>query len=201
MPWAGPYPAVRRSRDASDHGATPSRSLQVGRRQDDSLRSVYRPAGSEIDPIAITCNVGTADMRRWPGYIGWGEAAAAAGLASVHYVSAGPDAVAGFDALLEALRARAGDLRLDTARIVVWGGSAGYRLLGAGKDSEAVELFALTARRYPHSANAWESYSEALEKVGRRKEALEMSRRALSLAPPQNVRDAAEARVKRLSQR
>ena len=79
--------------------------------------------------------------------------------------------------------------------------AAGYRLLGSGKDSAALEVFGLAVLRHPQSANAWESYSEALEKAGRTKEALDASQRALSLAPPQNVRDAAEARVKRLSKR
>jgi tetratricopeptide (TPR) repeat protein len=79
--------------------------------------------------------------------------------------------------------------------------AAGYRLLGAGKEGAALEVFALAALRHPQSANAWESYSEALEKAGRTKKALETAQRALSLAPPPNVRDAAEARVKRLSKR
>src|SRR5688572_28459698 len=102
---------------------------------------LYRPAGSEIVPIVITCNVGNGDMRRWPGYIGWGEATAAAGMASVHYVSAGPNAVAGFDALLDALRARAGELRLDPSRVVVWGGSSNVALaLPVAMDARRKEI-------------------------------------------------------------
>ncbi len=101
----------------------------------------YRPAGSEIVPIVVTCNFGNAQMRRFPGYVGWGEVTAAAGLASVHYEPAGPDPVAGYDALLEALRARAGELRIDPSRIVVWGGSSNVQLaLPLAMDAKRSEI-------------------------------------------------------------
>jgi hypothetical protein len=41
-----------------------------------------------------------------------------------------------------------------------------YRLLLAGKQAEAVELFERITVRYPGSANAWDSLSEAYERVG-----------------------------------
>lgn len=80
----GERAAVRLSaaRPVEDHGASQPR-VQVGRWQDDSLRRL--PAGADVVPVVITCNIGTTDMRQWPGYVGWGEVTAAAGLASVHY--------------------------------------------------------------------------------------------------------------------
>ena len=101
----------------------------------------YRPAGEAVVPVVITCNAVNAQMRRWPGYIGWGEVTAAAGLASVHYDSAGPNPVSGYEALLEALQARAGELRIDPSRIVVWGGSSNVQLaLPLAMDAKRSEI-------------------------------------------------------------
>lgn len=88
----------------------------------------YRPAGDAIVPVAITCNVGIRGMKDWPGYVGWARATANAGMAAVHYDALGEDAIANFDALMESLRAKAGDLRIDPARVVLWAGSANVRL-------------------------------------------------------------------------
>src|SRR5688500_13358650 len=95
MPGRGPYPAVRRNTmrvilalpvvlllvlpasaqqfvypraDASK--ITVHRDLEHKSADGRTTRfDLYRPAGSEIVPIVITCNVGNGDMRRWPGYI------------------------------------------------------------------------------------------------------------------------------------
>jgi tetratricopeptide (TPR) repeat protein len=88
---------------------------------------LYRPAGSAVVPVVITCNVGNPGMKDWPGYVGWGEATAGAGLAAVHY-NAGPDPVASFDALMAALRKRSAEYGIDPDRVVVWGGSSNVRL-------------------------------------------------------------------------
>jgi tetratricopeptide (TPR) repeat protein len=85
---------------------------------------LYRPAGDTVVPIAITCNVGIRGMKEWPGYVGWGRATAAAGMAAVHYDALGEDGIANFDALMETLRATADELRIDPTRVVLWAGSA-----------------------------------------------------------------------------
>lgn len=89
---------------------------------------LYRPAGDAIVPVAITCNIGIRGMNDWPGYVGWGRATAAAGMAAVHYDAIGDDAVANFDALMEALRSKADELRIDPTRVVLWAGSANVQL-------------------------------------------------------------------------
>lgn len=59
----------------------------------------------------------------------------------------------------------------------------GYRLLGAGKEEDAVRAFALNVEAYPESANAHDSLAEAYERSGRREEAAAEYRRALELDP------------------
>jgi predicted alpha/beta superfamily hydrolase len=44
---------------------------------------------------------------------------------------------------------------------------AGYQLLGAGKNDEAIAVFKLNAERYPNSANVYDSLGEAYEKTGK----------------------------------
>lgn len=45
---------------------------------------LYRPAGNAVVPVVVFANAGNPQMKDWPGYAGWGEAVAGAGLASVH---------------------------------------------------------------------------------------------------------------------
>jgi tetratricopeptide (TPR) repeat protein len=89
---------------------------------------LYRPAGDAVVPVAITCNIGIRGMKDWPGYVGWGRATAAAGVAAVHYDAIGQDAVANFDALMDSLRSKAGALRIDPTRVVLWAGSTNVQL-------------------------------------------------------------------------
>lgn len=89
---------------------------------------LYRPAGDAIVPVAITCNIGIRGMKEWPGYVGWGRATAAAGMAAVHYDALGDDAVANFDALMATLRSKADELRIDPTRVVLWAGSTNVQL-------------------------------------------------------------------------
>lgn len=58
----------------------------------------------------------------------------------------------------------------------------GYGLLGRDRVPEAIAVFERAARENPSSANAWDSLAEALERGGRRDEALRASRRAAELA-------------------
>ncbi|HYC89593.1 MAG TPA: tetratricopeptide repeat protein [Thermoanaerobaculia bacterium] len=85
---------------------------------------LYRPANDSVVPLVIFANVGSSAYTTWPFYIGWGEAAAAAGLGAVVYQAAQPTAVADFDALVASLRERAAELAIDPSRIVVWSASS-----------------------------------------------------------------------------
>lgn len=88
---------------------------------------LYRPAGNAIVPVVIFANVGNGGMKDWPGYVGWGETVAAAGLAAVHY-DASSAAVENFGALMTALRKSADEYRIDPTRVVVWGGSSNVQI-------------------------------------------------------------------------
>jgi Flp pilus assembly protein TadD len=89
---------------------------------------LYRPANDSVVPLVIFANIGSPAYTTWPVYIGWGEAAAAAGLGAVVYQAAQPTALADFDALIANLRTRATELAIDPSRIVVWSASSNVRL-------------------------------------------------------------------------
>ena len=83
----------------------------------------------------------------------------------------------------------------------------GYELLGEKRAADAVEVLRYMATRYPHSANASDSLSEALEAAGRNEEALAASQRTLRLIPEDSglpearreaLRKAARERIGRL---
>lgn len=57
--------------------------------------------------------------------------------------------------------------------------TAGYRLVAAGHAPEGIALFEYVTRRYPGSANAWDSLSEAYEKAGRADDARAATERGL----------------------
>ncbi|MEO0734724.1 MAG: S41 family peptidase, partial [Bacteroidota bacterium] len=59
----------------------------------------------------------------------------------------------------------------------------GYNLLWAGDTEEALAFFALVAAEYPTSANAYDSYAEALLALGREEESLANYEKSLALDP------------------
>ncbi len=69
----------------------------------------------------------------------------------------------------------------------------GYRLLGAGKQPEAVAVLAHVTEKFPTSANAWDSLSEAYESAGDR----DGARRALGQARRQLAADRTMAPARR----
>ena len=81
---------------------------------------LYRPAGEAIVPVVVFANAGNPGMKDWPGYLGWGEAVAGAGLASVHYNAQRETAPADLAAIVKTLRERAAVYRIDPARVVIW---------------------------------------------------------------------------------
>jgi hypothetical protein len=60
---------------------------------------------------------------------------------------------------------------------------AGYRLLGDGRTAAAIAVFQANATLFPGSANVYDSLGEALERAGRREEAIQSYRRALERDP------------------
>ncbi len=86
--------------------------------------------------------------------------------------------------------------------------SIGYRLLQRGRRSEAVAVLTIATERYPRSANAWDSLSEALEVSGDRAAALQAARKALELLPAdaalaaaarESLKNASTQRIERLT--
>ncbi|MFK7924654.1 MAG: alpha/beta fold hydrolase [Bacteroidia bacterium] len=66
----------------------------------------------------------------------------------------------------------------------------GYRLLNEEAMESAIAVFALNATLYPESANAWDSYGEALLLVGQEEEAIKAYQKSLELNPDnQNARE------------
>ncbi|SMP06261.1 serine hydrolase [Flavobacterium hercynium] len=59
----------------------------------------------------------------------------------------------------------------------------GYKLLGEGKQSEALKIFKLNVDLYAKSGNAYDSYAETLAGSGNKKEAIKNYKRAFELNP------------------
>ena len=73
----------------------------------------------------------------------------------------------------------------------------GYRLLNEAQIEEAIAVFTLNTVLFPQSANAWDSYGEALLLAGKKAEALKMYQKSLELNPSnQNAKQI----IKRLEQ-
>ena len=82
-----------------------------------------------------------------------------------------------------------------------WLNAAGYAEIQRGQRDRAIAIFTLMTEAHPHSANAFDSLSEALEAAGHRPEALAAAERALALLPrdrsvPEPQRPALEAGLK-----
>jgi hypothetical protein len=58
----------------------------------------------------------------------------------------------------------------------------GYQYLRANNVEAAIQTFRFNTEQYPKSANAWDSFGEALERAGKNNEALASYRRAVSVA-------------------
>jgi tetratricopeptide (TPR) repeat protein len=89
---------------------------------------LYRPAGNAVVPLLIVANLGSLQYRGWTIYQGWGDAVASSGVAAVVYDATQPTALADFDALMNALRQRASELRIDPSRVVLWSASANVQI-------------------------------------------------------------------------
>jgi tetratricopeptide (TPR) repeat protein len=74
----------------------------------------------------------------------------------------------------------------------------GYQLLNQSKHAEAIEIFKLTAERFPYSANAWDSLGEGYALSGDEKKAIASFKKSLKMNPPENVRVNSEKYLKQL---
>lgn len=73
----------------------------------------------------------------------------------------------------------------------------GYHLLQHNRIKDAVVFLKFTTEEYPESANAFDSYAEALMKYGQKETAIQMYRRSLELNPKNSN---ADAQIKLLEQ-
>jgi tetratricopeptide (TPR) repeat protein len=74
----------------------------------------------------------------------------------------------------------------------------GYQLLGSGQNDKAIEVLTLNTKRFPKSANCFDSLGEALATKGDKKNAIINFKKSLSLNPPANVKDNSEKFLKQL---
>lgn len=98
----------------------------------------------------------------------------------------------------DAAFAKLAALRDDTAQYVLREGdlnNLAYEMLADGRLSLALEAFKVNAGLFPTSDNVYNSYAEALEKAGRREDALAMHRKAVTLNPGNDDSKAAIARL------
>ena len=74
----------------------------------------------------------------------------------------------------------------------------GYQLLNEGKHDKAIEMFILNTKRFPKSANTWDSLGEGYAIKGDKKNAITNFKKSLSMNPPANVRANSEKYLKQL---
>jgi tetratricopeptide (TPR) repeat protein len=74
----------------------------------------------------------------------------------------------------------------------------GYQLLGNGQTDKAIEVFVLNTKRFPKSANCFDSLGEAYVTKGDNKNAIANFKKSLSMNPPPNVKTNSEKHLKDL---
>jgi tetratricopeptide (TPR) repeat protein len=74
----------------------------------------------------------------------------------------------------------------------------GYTLMNAGQHDKAIEIFVLTTKRYPKSANAFDSLGEGYVTKGDKKNAILNFKKSLSMNPAANVKANSEKFLKEL---
>lgn len=72
----------------------------------------------------------------------------------------------------------------------------GYQLMNQGQNDKAIEMLAMNTKRFPKSANAWDSLGEAYATKGDKDNAIKNFKRALGLNPPANVKANSEKFLK-----
>ena len=74
----------------------------------------------------------------------------------------------------------------------------GYQLMNNGQIDKAIEVFTLNTKRFPKSANCFDSLGEAYVKKGDSKNAITNFKKSLSMNPPANVKANSEKFLKEL---
>jgi Protein of unknown function (DUF2911)/Tetratricopeptide repeat len=74
----------------------------------------------------------------------------------------------------------------------------GYQLLTAGQHDKAIEVLAMNTKKYPASANAWDSLGEAYATKGDKANAIKNFKKSLTLNPPAGVKANSEKFLKQL---
>ena len=74
----------------------------------------------------------------------------------------------------------------------------GYQLLNAGQHDKAIEIFVMNTKRYPKSANAFDSLGEGYVTKGDKKNAIVNFKKSLSMNPPAAVKANSEKFLKEL---
>jgi Protein of unknown function (DUF2911)/Tetratricopeptide repeat len=74
----------------------------------------------------------------------------------------------------------------------------GYQLLNNGQHDKAIEMLMLNTKRFPKSANTWDSLGEAYFTKGDKKNAAAYFKRSLGMNPPENVKANSEKFLKQM---
>ncbi len=72
----------------------------------------------------------------------------------------------------------------------------GYQLINGGENDKAIEILAMNTKRFPKSANAWDSLGEAYALKGDKDNAIKNFKKSLSMNPPTNVKANSEKYLK-----
>jgi tetratricopeptide (TPR) repeat protein len=75
----------------------------------------------------------------------------------------------------------------------------GYQLLNSGQHDKAIEILTLNTKRFPKSANVWDSLGEAYFIKGDQKNALVNFKKSLSLNPPEATKANSEKYLKQIN--
>ena len=74
----------------------------------------------------------------------------------------------------------------------------GYQLMNGGQQDKAIEVFTLNTKRFPKSANTWDSLGEAYFNKGDKKNATTYFKKSLDTNPPENVKINSEKFLKQM---
>ncbi|MEO7766849.1 MAG: DUF2911 domain-containing protein [Ferruginibacter sp.] len=75
----------------------------------------------------------------------------------------------------------------------------GYQFLNTGQHEKAIEMLTLNTKRFPKSANTWDSLGEAYFAKGDQKNAIVYFKKSLSMNPPENVKVNSEKFLKQMA--
>lgn len=73
-----------------------------------------------------------------------------------------------------------------------------YQLMGQNNDDKALEMFLLNSKKFPNSANVWDSLGDGYNKKGDTKNAIKAYKKCLTLNPPAAIKAASEQHLKDL---